>query len=56
MANIDAEIEKIEFIPNDTSVESDVEFHLRYRETKKDFVYGRSVNEEMYCGGEIGIL
>lgn len=56
MADINAEIEVLEFRPNDVPVESDVEFHLRYRETKKDFVYGRSVNEEMYCGGEIGIL
>lgn len=56
MADINAEIEKIEIVPNDTPIESDVEFHLRYRETKKELIYGRSVNEEIYCGGEIGTL
>ena len=50
------EIEEVKFVPNPVGVEEEVEFHLSFTETTKEFSYGRSTNAEIYCGGEIGIL
>lgn len=50
------EIETVEFVPNPTSINNEVEFQLSFTESTKEFQYGRSTNAEIYCGGEIGIL